>query len=48
MVNCIVNALFHAESSIFFLSSIYVRRKYWIRENFPHPVFDGFTGFEMS
>ena len=30
------------------LSSIYIRRKYWIRENFRLPVFDGFTCFEMS
>ena len=33
---------------IFLLSSIYIRRKYWIRENFRLPVFDGFTCFEMS
>ena len=32
---------------IFLLSSIYIR-KYWIRENFRLPVFDGFTCFEMS
>ena len=32
----------------FLLSSIYIRRKYWIRENFRLPVFDGFTCFEMS
>ena len=31
----------------FLLSSIYKRRKYWIRENFRLPVFDGFTCFEM-
>ena len=34
--------------SLFLLSSIYIRRKYWIRENFRLPVFDGFTCFEMS
>ena len=33
---------------IFLLSSIYIRRKYWIRENFRLPVFDEFTCFEMS
>ena len=33
---------------IFLLSSIYIRRKYWIRENFRLPVFDGFTCFEIS
>ena len=33
---------------LFLLSSIYIRRKYWIRENFRLPVFDGFTCFEMS
>ena len=27
---------------------IHIRRKYWIRENFRLPVFDGFTCFEMS
>ena len=27
---------------------IYIKRKYWIRENFRLPVFDGFTCFEMS
>ena len=32
----------------FLLSSIDIRRKYWIRENFRLPVFDGFTCFEMS
>ena len=32
----------------FLLSSIYIRRKYWIRKNFRLPVFDGFTCFEMS
>ena len=32
----------------FLFSSIYIRRKYWIRENFQLPVFDGFTCFEMS
>ena len=32
----------------FLLSSIFIRRKYWIRENFRLPVFDGFTCFEMS
>ena len=32
----------------FLLSSIYIRRKYWICENFRLPVFDGFTCFEMS
>ena len=32
----------------FLLSSIYIRRKYWIRENFRLPVFDGFTCFKMS
>ena len=36
------------ELEIFLLSSIYIRRKYWIRENFRLPVFDGFTCFEMS
>ena len=30
------------------LSSINIGRKYWIRENFRHPVFDGFTCLEMS
>ena len=34
--------------SFFLFSSIYVRRKYWIRENFRHTIFDGFTCFEMS
>ena len=29
------------------LLSIYVRRKCWVRENFRHPVFDEFAGFEM-
>ena len=33
---------------LFLLSSMYIRRKYWIRENFRLPVFDGFTCFEMS
>ena len=33
---------------LFLLSSIFIRRKYWIRENFQLPVFDGFTCFEMS
>ena len=33
---------------IYLLTSTYIRRKYWIRENFPHSVFDGFTCFEMS
>ena len=33
---------------ILLLSSIYIRRKHWIRENFRLPVFDGFTCFEMS
>ena len=28
-------------------SSTYIRKKYWIHENFRHPVFDGFTAFEM-
>ena len=32
---------------LFLLSSIYIRRKYWIRENFRLPVFDGLTCFEM-
>ena len=32
----------------FLLSSICIRRKYWIRENFLLPVFDGFTCFEMA
>ena len=32
----------------FLLSSIYLRGKYLIRENFRLPVFDGFTCFEMS
>ena len=32
----------------FLLSSIYIRRKHWIRENFRLPVFDGLTCFEMS
>ena len=30
------------------ISSIYVRRKYWICENLQLPVFDGFTCYEMS
>ena len=30
------------------IESIYIRRKYWIRENFRLPVFHGFTCFEMS
>ena len=30
------------------LSSICIRRKYWIRDYFRIPVFDGFTCFEMS
>ena len=30
------------------LSSIYIRRKNWIRENFRHVVFEGFTCFETS
>ena len=30
------------------LSSICIKRKYWIRENFWHPVFDRFLCFEMS
>ena len=34
--------------SQFLFSSIYIRRKYWIRENFRLPVFDGFTCLEMS
>ena len=38
----------NAPISIFLLSSTYIRRKYWIRENFRLPVFDGFTCFEMS
>ena len=37
-----------SELDRFLLSSIYIRRKYWIRENFRLPVFDGFTCFEMS
>ena len=32
----------------FLLFAIYIRRKYWISENFGHPVLDGFTFFEMS
>ena len=36
------------EKLSFLLSSMYIRRKYWIRENFRLPVFDGFTCFEMS
>ena len=32
----------------FLLSSICIRRKYWIRENFQHRVFDGFTCFQTS
>ena len=32
----------------FLFSSICIKRKYWIRENFRHPVFGGFTCFEMS
>ena len=32
----------------FILSSLYIRKKYRIRENFRNPVFDGFTRFEMS
>ena len=36
------------EAIIFLLSAIYIRRKYWIRENFRFPVFDGFTCFETS
>ena len=45
----------HAAVSLFFfrifsfsLSSIYIRRKYWIRENFRHPVFNRFTCFGRS
>ena len=34
--------------AMFLLSSIYIRKKYWIRENFLLPVFDGFTCFEVS
>ena len=33
---------------LFLLYSIYIRRKFWIRENFLYPVFDGFTCFEVS
>ena len=32
----------------FVLSSTYIRKKYWIPENFQLPVFNGFTCFEMS
>ena len=32
----------------FSLSSVCIRRKYWIRKNFQHPVFGGFIYFEMS
>ena len=35
-------------SPAFLQSSTYIRRKYWIRENFRHPVFDRFACFEMS
>ena len=35
------------EEFSFFLSSLCIRRKCWIRENFRLPVFDGFTCFEM-
>ena len=33
---------------LFLLSAIYIIRKYLIRKNFPHRIFDGFTCFEMS
>ena len=33
-------------SYCFLLSSTYRKRKYWIRENFRLPVFDGFIWFE--
>ena len=36
------------EQIMVLLSSIYIRRKYWIRKNFRHSVFDGFTCFGMS
>ena len=42
---CIKDILFLLN---FLLSSIYIRIKYWIRENFRLPVFNGFTCFEMS
>ena len=32
---------------LFLLSSMYIKRKYWIRKNFRHPVFDEFTCSEM-
>ena len=43
-----VSIFFVMVSANFSLSSIYIRRKYWIRENFRFPVFDEFTCFEMS
>ena len=33
---------------ILFTSSTYMRRKYWICENFQHLNFDGFICFELS
>ena len=32
----------------FLLTSMYVRKNYWIRVNYRLPVFDGFTCFEVS
>ena len=39
---------YYTGKRIFLLSSIYIRKKCWIRENFRLPVFDRFTCFEMS
>ena len=43
-----VKAQYQTIQKMYHESSIYIRRKYWIRKNFRLPVFDGFTCFEMS
>ena len=35
-------------SVLFTFFYMYIRRKYWNRENFRPPFFDGFTRFGMS
>ena len=47
-LKCLFSLIFKRIKYHFLLSSICIRRKYWIRENFRLPVFDGFTCFEMS
>ena len=46
--NVFKTALNKMKCRYFLISSIYIWRKFWIRDNFRHPVFDGFTCFENT